>query len=84
MLDCDAVMRQFWDFLDGELSAERIAAIEAHVAMCQRCAPHIAFERSFKAALRAARRTNGDTSTLALRVRKALRAEGFHDPRAGA
>jgi anti-sigma factor (TIGR02949 family) len=81
MLDCDAVMRQFWDYLDGELTPERIAAIEAHVAMCERCAPHIAFERAFKAALRSARSVPIDTRALGERVRAALRAEGFRDPR---
>jgi anti-sigma factor RsiW len=32
MLDCDAVMRQLWDYLDGELTAEREQAIRAHLA----------------------------------------------------
>ena len=31
MLDCDAVMRQLWDFLDGELTATREAAIREHL-----------------------------------------------------
>jgi anti-sigma factor (TIGR02949 family) len=81
MLDCDTVMRQLWDFLDGELTPERIAQIEAHIAMCERCAPHVAFERSFKAALRASAAVAVDTRALGDRVRAALYAEGFRDPR---
>lgn len=70
-----------WDFLDGELTSERTAALEAHVKMCERCAPHIGFERAFKDAVRAARSATPDTAALAARVREALHAEGFQDPR---
>jgi anti-sigma factor (TIGR02949 family) len=81
MLDCDAVMRQLWDYLDGELTPERLAAIEAHVTMCDRCRPQVAFERTFKAALRESRAESADVSALGERVRTALRARGFSDPR---
>lgn len=81
MIDCDAVMRQLWDYLDGELTAERMAEIEAHVAMCGRCTPQVEFERSFKAALRAARDELIDTSRLRERVVESLRTLGFQDPR---
>ena len=39
MLDCDSVMRQLWDYLDGELTEDRMEAIRAHLAMCSRCMP---------------------------------------------
>lgn len=81
MLDCDAVMRQVWDFLDGELPPERMQALEAHIAMCERCGGHVKFERSFKAALRAAREDGADSTELGARVLAALRREGFTDPR---
>ncbi|MEX2180888.1 MAG: zf-HC2 domain-containing protein [Gemmatimonadaceae bacterium] len=81
MIDCDAVIRQLWDYLDGELTPDRLAALEAHIKMCERCAPHVAFERSFKSALRAARHAPLDTTGLCERIRTALRAEGFADSR---
>lgn len=81
MIDCDAVMRQLWDFLDGELTVERMAEIEAHVVMCGRCAPQVAFERSFKAAVRSSRDDGIDTSKLRDRVCESLRALGYEDPR---
>lgn len=81
MIDCDAVMRQLWDFLDGELPPERIAMIEDHVKLCDQCRPHAAFERSFKAALRTAHGMDGAPATLGGRVRDALRAQGFELPR---
>ena len=81
MIDCDAVMRQLWDFLDGELPPERMAMIEEHVKLCDCCRPDVAFERSFKSALRAAHRIGGAPATLGGRVRNALRAQGFEVPR---
>lgn len=81
MIDCDAVMREFWDFLDGELPAERLAMIEAHVADCDRCTPHLRFERAFRAALRQARAQSGCPESLGARVRAALAAQGLEDPR---
>jgi len=81
LLDCDAVMRQLWDLIDGELLPERMQALEAHIAMCERCGGQVNFERSFKAALRAAREDGADTTALGARVLAALRREGFTDPR---
>ena len=77
MTDCDAVMRQFWDYLDGELTAETMAAIDAHVQMCSHCNPHIQFERAFKAALRSAREPVAELTPLRDRVRAALAAAGY-------
>lgn len=48
MLDCDAVMRQLWDYLDGELTPARTEAIREHLALCARCFPQLEFERAFR------------------------------------
>lgn len=77
MLDCDAVMRQLWDYLDGELTSEREEAIRAHVAVCKRCYPQYDFERTFLQALEAARRSHSRPDVLKARVLGALRAAGF-------
>lgn len=77
MLDCDAVMRQLWDYLDGELSPEREEAIRAHLAMCQRCYPQYDFERGFLTSLAASRREHSRPQAVKARVLAALRAEGF-------
>jgi len=77
MLDCDAVMRQLWDYLDGELTPEREAAIRTHVAVCKRCYPQYDFESAFLRALGAARRSHSRPEMLKARVLDALRAEGF-------
>ena len=81
MIDCDAVMRELWDFLDGELPAERLSLIEAHVKLCDRCGPHLRFERAFRSALHRAREHSGASEALGARVRARLATMGFQDPR---
>ncbi|GAC1453688.1 MAG: hypothetical protein PVSMB1_02350 [Gemmatimonadaceae bacterium] len=76
-LDCDAVMRQLWDFLDGELTPRRMDAIREHLAVCARCYPQVEFERTFLAALARARRDHSNPDRLAERVLFALQGEGF-------
>jgi anti-sigma factor (TIGR02949 family) len=77
MLDCDAVMRQLWDYLDGELSPERMRAIEEHVKMCGRCSPQVEFERTFLKALEAARLDVANEGSLRDRVLAQLRTRGY-------
>lgn len=77
MLDCDAVMRQLWDFLDGELTPRTEDAIRAHLAVCQRCHPQYDFEAAFLRSLARARRTHARPGALRARVLSLLRAEGF-------
>jgi anti-sigma factor (TIGR02949 family) len=77
MLDCDAVMRQLWDYLDGELTPETEDAIREHLAVCERCYPQYSFESAFLRALAAGRRTHSRPELLKARVLGLLRAEGF-------
>jgi mycothiol system anti-sigma-R factor len=80
MLDCAAVMQQLWDYLDGELTAERLAAIDMHLAKCNHCHPLFEFERSFQRTLRAARPEYDNVEQLAERLRWVLREAGFVAP----
>lgn len=77
MLDCDAVMRQLWDYLDQELTPDRMDQIGAHLAVCKRCYPQHQFERSFLDALASARKDHPALDQLRVRVLAALRAEGL-------
>lgn len=77
MLDCDAVMRQLWDYLDDELTPDRMEQIGAHLAVCKRCYPQYRFERSFLDALAAAKAEHPALDQLRRRVMAALRAEGL-------
>lgn len=80
MLDCDAVMRQLWDYLDAQLTDESMAAIEAHLLMCQKCRPHADFRRAFERAVSASREDVGETDALRERIRAALRLEAMQPP----
>jgi anti-sigma factor RsiW len=55
VLDCEQTVRRLWDYLDGEVGANELAAIDAHLASCEACSAHFVFERRFLAAVRAAR-----------------------------
>ena len=70
--DCEQTVRRLWDYLDGELGALDLAKVDAHLAECDRCPPHFAFERRFLDAVRAARTatlTPAPDKTRALRGR---------------
>ncbi len=80
MLDCQAVMRQLWAYLDGELTTDRVAAIEAHLEMCAQCYPQYRFEESFLVQIARVRREHSDLGGLRHRLVAALTAEGFSAP----
>jgi anti-sigma factor (TIGR02949 family) len=46
-VDCGAAIRQLWDYLDGELTAERMEGIRRHLESCDACLPHADFARRF-------------------------------------
>ena len=77
MLDCDTVMRQLWDYLDGELTPERTEAIRNHIAMCSRCHPQTEFERAFLAAVNRSRREHSHVEKLRVQLLESLRTQGF-------
>lgn len=74
MLDCEAVMRQLWDYLDRELTETNMHDIELHLAACEKCRPQADFRRAFRGALQDAREDVGDTTALTGRIRAALQA----------
>ena len=79
MLDCESVMRQLWDYVDAELTPQRMDEISAHVEMCQRCYPQYEFERSFLDAIAARRRTHSDPERLRAKLIEALQAKGLRE-----
>ncbi len=79
MLDCASVMRHLWDYLDAELTPQRLDEIRAHVEMCQRCYPQYEFERSFLDAIAARRRTHPDPGQLRAKLLEALQARGLSE-----
>jgi anti-sigma factor (TIGR02949 family) len=74
MLDCETVMRRLWDYLDRELTAERMQEIEQHLEHCEKCRPQADFRRAFAGAVAGASIPTGDSDALRGRIRAALRA----------
>jgi anti-sigma factor (TIGR02949 family) len=76
-MDCLDVVRQLWDFLDGELTDEKMDEIRAHVAACRDCYPHYDFERAFLEAVAATRREQPAPNMVRRKVLAKLRSAGF-------
>lgn len=77
MVDCEHVMRQLWDYLDGELTPERSEVIRRHVEICSRCRPQSEFEEAFLSAVRRTRREHTHPERLRGALLEALAEQGF-------
>jgi anti-sigma factor (TIGR02949 family) len=71
--DCEAVVRALWDYLDQRLEQPQIEVIDAHLADCEYCRAHFAFERQLVDQLRALRLQHQDPVKLKSRILAALR-----------
>lgn len=84
-VDCAQAMAQLFDLLDGELTSDVEAQIQAHVSGCSDCFTQADFEKRFLAAVHAARVEEGEGVTgaasdkLRARVLDALRVEGLSE-----
>lgn len=77
MLDCESVMRQLWDYLDGELTTDRKSVIRTHLELCKRCHPQYRFEQSFLDAVAASAPAHSNPDRLRAKLLAALHDEGF-------
>jgi anti-sigma factor (TIGR02949 family) len=76
-MDCTAAMRQLWDYLDGELTDERMAAVRAHLDRCAGCLPSADFERAFLEALAGCKSRECAPERLRRKIFERLREAGF-------
>ena len=76
-VDCGAAMRQLFDFLDDELTPERMTEVRAHLARCSSCYPNYNFEKLFLEAVAATRCRSEAPEALRSRIVTALREAGF-------
>jgi mycothiol system anti-sigma-R factor len=78
-IDCRTAVQQLWDYLDDELTPERMSDVRRHLDRCGRCLPHHDYARVFLAALSSAR--NGEARApdeLRRKVMDTLRAAGLN------
>jgi anti-sigma factor (TIGR02949 family) len=74
-LSCEESLALVYEFLDGELPAERNEAVRRHVQKCRRCYPHFDFERIFLDYLHEAGRAGRASPDLERRIRAMIAAE---------
>lgn len=72
-MDCEAVVRSLWDFLDAELDDEALAHMREHLEACAPCCGHVDFEKRLLEELAAMRRQNSDPDALRERIEDAIR-----------
>ena len=77
-IDCRTAVEKLWDYLDEELTPERMDDVRRHLERCKSCLPHHEYGRVFLAALAAARESEARAPDgLRLRVMESLRAAGL-------
>jgi anti-sigma factor (TIGR02949 family) len=76
-IDCRAAVTQLWDYLDQELTPDRLEMVRRHLESCERCLPHHDFGKRFLAALKAVRHERVMSSEVRGRVMAKLAEEGF-------
>ena len=78
-IDCRTAVQKLWDYLDQELTPERMAEVQGHLDRCASCLPHHDYARMFLAALSEAREDDVRApALLRRRVMENLRAAGFN------
>ncbi len=75
--DCREAMSRLWDYLDGELSEEKMEEVRQHLSICAGCYRHYDFALGFLAALRVAQSEDHADEKLRSSVMTALRGQGF-------
>ncbi len=80
VLDCEQTVRRLWDYLDQQLPALDMQAVDKHLAECKaKCPSHFAFERAFLDIIRTSRSTALTTDVLQLRVRALMQQNNTRD-----
>jgi hypothetical protein len=78
--ECQEVLANFWDYLDGNCSSEVSGRIDTHVPSCAPCLRFGRLQERFFASLAELRWSPAPTHVYD-RVRKALAAERLENPR---
>lgn len=70
-LACEEVIARLFDYLDREIDATTLAAIDHHIALCRSCFSRAEFERRLRARLAETSEAEAPAS-LRLKARKLL------------
>lgn len=72
-ITCQEAAERIYDFLDGELDAERMEQVRQHIEVCKRCWPYFNFERIFLDHIRSRGLKPERSRALEEKVRRMLR-----------
>jgi hypothetical protein len=78
--ECQEVLTNLWDYLDGNCPSELVGRIDAHVSLCPPCLSVRRFQERFFASLAEVREQSRAPGRVHDRVRKALAAERQDSP----
>ncbi|HEX4935139.1 MAG TPA: zf-HC2 domain-containing protein [Gemmatimonadaceae bacterium] len=70
-------MQALWDYVDCELTPDRMAAMERHLAECTHCHPHAEFAERFLRAIHETRVDCGCPNEVRSKVLAKLREAGL-------
>lgn len=76
-VDCRSALQQLWDYVDGELTPERMEAVKRHLGECAHCVPQAEFAERFLAALHDTRDVRCCPEALRARVVAKLKEAGL-------
>jgi anti-sigma factor (TIGR02949 family) len=80
-IDCRAALDQLWEYLDGELSPEKMESVRTHLALCARCYPEHDFEKAFLEAVGNCRKDLCASHRLKTKIMDTLHRLGFSPTR---
>jgi anti-sigma factor (TIGR02949 family) len=70
-------MHQLWDYLDQELTPERMTAMRRHLDKCAGCYPHLELERAFLEALAGCKEARCAPERLKAKLIERLKEVGY-------
>lgn len=76
-VDCATALQELWDYLDEELTVDRMHAIRSHLHKCSPCLSHAEFAGQFLEALHKSRHERLCPKETRLRVMMTLRSAGY-------
>ena len=80
-VDCTSAARELWDYLDQELTPDRMEALHSHFTRCKPCLKNVEWGRQFLDALKScSEKERQAPGELRDRIAMLLRTEGFAGP----
>jgi mycothiol system anti-sigma-R factor len=76
-LGCRDVMQAMWEYLDGELDARTVLAMQEHLEACRRCRERHDSMRAFLGAVEKVKDSEPASDALRERVDRLLRERGL-------